>query len=85
MFEKLLHSSANPEKVSLTVKGLLTTLIPVAMVFIKVAGAEISNDDVQKLVDSIAEVIMIATSLLSTVMVVWGLLRKFYYAISKKS
>lgn len=75
---KLLASSVDSKQLSLTVKGALVALVPVIAVVIKAAGGEISNDDLQLVAQSIADIIAIVGTVASAVMLVAGVLRKVY-------
>lgn len=75
---KLLASSVDPKQLSLAVKGALVALVPVIAVVIKAAGGEISNDDLQIVAQSIADIIAIVGTVASAVMLIAGVLRKVY-------
>ena len=70
----LITSSKDPRKVSLTVRGALTALIPV---FLIVSG--LSEADANALVDAIVDLVFWVTSIVSTVTVIWGLVRKIRF------
>jgi len=65
---KLLRSSQNPEQVSLTIKGLLTLLLPALMVYAKYAGAT---------AEEVNDVVTFVTSVSTTAVTLYGLIRKF--------
>lgn len=67
----LVTSSADPRKVSLTVKGFLLGLAPLAMFLLGFTEAE-----AQSAADAIANLVLLALSIVSTIQIVWGLMRK---------
>lgn len=69
--QKLITSSADAQKLSLTVKGLLTSLAPIAVVVLGLHSGEYGT-----LVDSISAVIFYGGSLISALITITGLLRK---------
>lgn len=70
-FDKLITSSVDPTKLSLTIRGFLVALIPLIIVF-----TGLSEADVNGLVDGIVNIVFLATSLYSAGAMVVGLLRK---------
>ena len=65
----LLASSVDPDKVSLTVRGALTALIPLILLAVKALGYEVAESVVVEWVTAL-------TAFVSAVMVLWGLIRK---------
>lgn len=70
---KAVRSSANPEQLSRTVRGVLVSLIPIMIV---VLG--IDEVDANALVDGVVNIVFLATSLWAGVDMVIGLARKIY-------
>lgn len=70
---KLLKSSADPEKLSTTVKGILLAIVPV---IIMVTGLE--QEEVNTLVNAIVQVVFLGASLISACQIIYGLARKIY-------
>ncbi len=70
--EKYLKSSANPEKISLTIKGIGVAIIPVLIFLGGVFGINLVEIDLVQLLNSIA-------TMVSAIMVVYGLGRKVFY------
>lgn len=68
----IVTSSANPEKVSLTVKGALIAIIPSLLVFSQMMHWGWSNDQLTLVVEAIA-------SIVSAFLVCVGIIRKIYY------
>lgn len=67
-----LGSSANPENYAMTFKGIALALVPLVIMVAKGFSLDVSESELVELVESI-------TLALSSVMVVYGLLRKAYY------
>lgn len=68
---KLLTSSSDPTALSLTVKGVLVAILPVALV---VTG--VSESDANALIESIVDIVFYGATLFSLVMTAYGLVRK---------
>lgn len=83
MFKKsvqwLLYSSANPSKIALTVKSAVVGVIPIIMLFTGVSG-----DDASGLADTISNIVFLGLSLVSSVGVAYGLLRKIWISFTNK-
>jgi hypothetical protein len=73
---KLIASSVDPKELSLTLKGILVGIVPVAMLVIRAAGAEVSQDQVQQVVIVVSDVVTALGVLASAVMVAAGVIRK---------
>lgn len=77
MIEQVLQSSHDPDKLSLTVKGLLLGFVPFVMFVARTYGVEgIDANYVTAVIDQIGIIVQQLTALISTVLVLWGLLRK---------
>ena len=73
---KLLRSSANPTQLSLTIKGLLTGLIPVFILLAQFKGVSLSEIEVNTVIDSIGAIFMTITAVVSAITTFVGLARK---------
>jgi|GEM_PF-1868075 len=71
-FETIVRSSANPEKVSLTLKGILISYVGIVLLLAQVAGIAITETQV---IEIIGEMSVAAGNFLMIV----GALRKIYY------
>jgi uncharacterized protein with GYD domain len=69
---KYLGSSADPNKISLTIKSVGVWLIPAIILIGKYSGVDIAEADLTEIVNSIAVLVASAMSL-------YGLGRKAYY------
>ena len=74
---KILKSSVDPDKLSLTVKGLLLGLIPLAVFISARFGFNIVEADWAFLLES-------ALALLAAFFTVWGAIRRILNKIKKK-
>lgn len=71
--QKLLASSSDPKKLSMTIKAVLLALVPV---FIVVTGMQ--EADVLGFIDQIVDVVFYGSALVSAFMGLYGLARKAY-------
>lgn len=62
-------SSADPTKISLTIKGALLALIPVAVLVARSAGIEVTENELVELANNLV-------ALVSLALVVWGGVRR---------
>lgn len=77
MLEKILQSSQNPERLSLTVKGVLLGFVPFVLFVSRSYGLEgVSQSWLTEVIESISLLAQQATALVSTMVVLWGLVRK---------
>lgn len=75
----VLQSSKNPNKLSLTIKGLLVTLVPVIVTIATSLGyQQVDVDFVNVLIDLITQIITAVTLLSGLLMTAWGLVRKLF-------
>lgn len=81
---KLLASSVDPKQLSLTVKGSLALVIPLAAILIKSLGGEVSNDQLEQIVDALAEAAFLIGSIISLCTMVLGVVRKIAVSFEKK-
>jgi len=72
LYNWLVWSSVNKDKVSLTIKGALTTLSLILVAF----GFVVSSDDVTALAGSFTDLILTISTLISTIVTICGLVRK---------
>ena len=72
-YHPMLASSADPTKMSMTIKGILLALIPLIIGIAQRGGYTIAEGELSSLIQQGAEGF-------SLIMVVFGLVRKFYYS-----
>lgn len=70
----LLGSSADPESISLAVKGVGVAIIPILIIIFKMFDIDFTEVELIDLVNTIA-------TALASVMIIIGGLRKFYFAV----
>lgn len=68
---KIFGSSASPDKVGLTIKGVGLGLIPVLIIALKIAGVSVLESDLVSLIESLSTAV-------ASIMVIYGLLRKLW-------
>jgi len=69
MLHPMLGSSVDPNKLSLTVKGILIALIPLFIAIGRMNGLELIETNLVQIINGIA-------TLIATVVTLWGLIRK---------
>jgi hypothetical protein len=77
----LVYSSADPKKVSLSVKGALTVASSFIIGIVAIFGVGVSNDDIANIIEAISLVVEMALVLFGAVMSLIGLVRKVYRTI----
>jgi len=70
----LIRSSANENKLALTIKGILIGLIPVIIIVLSVLGLNIGTEELTDVITQITAIIAGAVTL-------YGLGRKLYFTI----
>lgn len=77
MLEKIFQSSQNQEKLSLTIKGILLSFVPVILVIIRGAGLEgVDTNFLTEFIENITIAMQQFFALVSTLTILWGLARK---------
>jgi hypothetical protein len=66
-------SSANPDKLSVTVQSFLMAILPVALILAKVYKLPFTESDFTEFIQAI-------TAVLASAMFLFGIIRKGYYA-----
>ena len=80
-YPKLIASSVDPSKISLTVKGLILGLVPVIIFLAKVKGFDLPESSVTEFAETVGNVIESVTAALSGAMVIVGVLRKILVSV----
>lgn len=81
---KLLGSSVDPAKLSLTIKGILLGIVAVVTPLLIAAGYDVASVDLNGLVEAIINGVQAIVLAVSALMTVWGAIRKAYYALKNK-
>ena len=76
MINKILASSVNPEKLSLTIKGILVGLAPVLLVIFGVSNINVGQEDLNQIIDATSNAIISVGGTISAIMILWGAIRK---------
>jgi hypothetical protein len=71
MFNALITSSIDPNKVSLTVKGFIVMILPIVL-----AVTGITSEQANPIIDLIVQVVFLGSTILSSIMMLYGLIRK---------
>ena len=80
-YPKLLGSSVNPEKLSLTIKGVLKTALAIALAFGPILN--INTEDINHLFDSLSAFVVGVDSAIVMGLALWGSLQTIRGAIRK--
>lgn len=78
IFNWIWYSSADPERVSLTVKSFLLGLVPVLLYFAGLGHVSVSQDELVQVFNSIAIVVQSALGIVAALGFVIGLVRKIF-------
>lgn len=81
--EKLLRSSANPEKVGMTVKGALIGFVPLVIIVLSLLGVNLPEGSVTNLIEAITTLAVAGAGFVSAAMILFGLIRKLYIRVFK--
>lgn len=73
---KIFSSSVDPQKLALTVKGLILGIIPVVLFVSGTAQINLGQQDLTSFADATFNAIIAVSSALSAIMVVVGIIRK---------
>lgn len=71
------RSSVDPEKIALTVRGL-AVLVPTVIVILSKFHVDVGPDELTKLINLIADFILVAAAAVATATTILGLIRKLY-------
>lgn len=74
----LVKSSADADKISLTVKGGLLSIIPIAIFVFKAFNIEIGTDQLNSVADSVVALIGIFAAIVSSIQIAVGMIRKIW-------
>jgi hypothetical protein len=82
MFKKiiawLVFSSANADKISLTIKSMLYALIPVALLVLGAYKIQVESAYLSAIIDQIIAVIIVVGGTVTAITAAWGALRKIF-------
>jgi len=91
IYKKFFASSVNPEKLSMTIKGGITSIIPLVLVLAPIFGWSVSADDFKNLTSGIdglfkavEGIVLAVTGAVSAYWVVAGVVRKIAVGIGLK-
>ncbi len=78
----IVFSSKDPQKVSLTVKGVLLGLVPVIITGFNLAHVDLPTDTLTTLVDAVVQTINSGLTIIAGVMTFWGMVRKIHLTVT---
>jgi hypothetical protein len=81
-YPKVLGSSIDPYKLSLTIKGFLTAIIPLILVLAPMFKWSVTADDFDNLTKGIEAIIVAGTALFAAGQILWGVVRKILVAMN---
>lgn len=81
IFKWLVISSADPKKISLTVKATLMGIIPLAIALSGMADVPLEQNSMQAVATSVAQFVETALTLVSVTLTTAGLIRKVYLSV----
>lgn len=81
---KLWLSSVNPNKLSMTITGILNGFIPLIAIAIGFVEIDLTTSDFQQFTDSIPNLIASIWATVAALQITYGALRKIIVAISNK-
>ncbi len=76
----IIRSSADPQKVSLMLKGILGAIATLLTVYFGLADISVGSAEINTVVDTIVTVVQNVLLAISGIVAVYGFIRKLYYA-----
>lgn len=73
-----LQSSQDSNKVSLSVKGFLTGLIPLIVILVKVFQIDIAEAQINEIIDTLGNTVIVVWTAVSAIITLYGLIRKLF-------
>ena len=80
----LVTSSADPNKVAVTVKGALSTAAGLVIMASPLFHLSIGSDQINAVVDALVQIVVIALTIFSGCLTLFGLARKIYLTLTNK-
>jgi len=77
---KFLTSSVNPEQLGLTVRGILTAIVPVILILSGLANVNVGQEQASQFVEAIVNIVIAFTTLVSAITIFVGMVRKILVA-----
>ena len=79
IWDWLVQSSADPTKLSVTVKGALGTAASILLLVSPLVHVQISNEQVTTIIDLVAQIVISFCAVISAVAAILGFARKIYF------
>ena len=77
----IVKSSADAGKMSLMVKGILTAAIPTVVLLANFTNIQLESAELENIVALIAGLVFYIGSAVSTIMTIWGFIRKVFTTV----
>jgi hypothetical protein len=74
--EWIIASSADANKLSLMIKGVLLGVLPVAVAFAGLVNVQLDSATLEKVVETISQIVLYGGGAISALVTAWGLVRK---------
>ena len=84
IWDWLVTSSADPAKLSATVKGILGTAASVLVLLSPLVHVQISNEQVSTIIDLTAQIVVSCCAVISAIGAILGFARKIYLTFLEK-
>lgn len=79
----ILSSSVDPQKLALTVRGIMIAVIPTGLLVSRMFGVELGEGDLNSLVSGVETFIIAVGGVIAAALTLWGVVRKIMVAITK--
>lgn len=76
------RSSADPTKISLTVRGALVSFITIVTIWAGLAGVQLPSEMITEWVEAIVVFVQSTVLTVSAAITAWGLFRKIWWSLS---
>ncbi len=81
LWQWVVYSSVNSDKISLSVKGILGTIVTVATIVLGLANIHVGSALTSQLIDSVITLIQAWAGLISALVAVGGIVRKIFITV----
>lgn len=84
-FGWLVKSSANASQLSLTIKGILTGVVPAIIILANLTNIHLKNEDLTAVIDLIAQLVVLIGGTISVAVTTYGAVRKLILTAAGKN
>lgn len=83
IYNWFVYSSANPEKIAMTVKGILLGIAPFILIVLQARGyTNVGSETINEWITSFCEILTMVLGAVSTFLTVVGLVRKLWKTVT---